>query len=78
MQEKLFGAKINSAADKGKRLSSLEGLLLQLESQRRDEELAFWKDTVELREKLFEGAVTYKDANHRYSVFADVEAEYGR
>ena len=77
-QGKLFGAKINSAADKGKRLSTLEGLLLQLESQRRDEELAFWKDTVELREKLFEGATTYKDANHRYSVFADVEADYGR
>jgi len=78
VQEKLFGAKINSAADKGKRLSSLEALLLQLESQRRDEELAFWKDTVELREKLFEGATTYKDANHRYSIFSDVEDKYGR
>ena len=78
VQEKLFGAKINNTADKGKRLSSLEGLLLQLESQRRDEELKFWADTVELREKLFEGASTYKDANHRHSVFSDVEEKYDR
>jgi len=78
VQEKLFGVKINNSSDKAKRLSNLEGQLLQLESQRRDEELAFWKDTVELREKLFEGAATYKDANHRYSVFADVEADDGR
>ena len=78
VQEKLFGVKINNTADKGKRLSSLEGLLLQLESQRRDEELKFWADTVELREKLFEGATTYKDASHRYSIFSDVEEKYGR
>jgi len=78
VQEKLFGVKINNFPDRAKRLSNLEGQLLQLESQRRDEELAFWKDTVELREKLFEGATTYKDANHRYSVFADVEADHGR
>ena len=78
IQENLFGVKINNTPDKAKRLSNLEGQLLQLESQRRDEELAFWKDTVELREKIFEGAATYKDANHRYSVFADVEADYGR
>jgi hypothetical protein len=77
VQEKLFGVKINNFPDRARRLSNLEGQLLQLESQRRDEELTFWKDTVELREKLFEGAATYKDANHRYSVFADVEADYG-
>jgi hypothetical protein len=78
IQEKKFGVEINHTPDNSKRLSNLEGQLLQLEQQRRDEELAFWKDTVELREKLFEGAATYKDANHRYSVFADVEADYDR
>lgn len=78
VQERLFGAKINALPDKARRLSNLEGQLLQLEQQRRDEELAFWKDTVELREKLFESAATYKAANHRYSIFSDVEAEYGR
>ena len=78
VQERKFGVEINNTPDKGKRLTGLEGQLLQLESQRRDEELAFWKDTVELREKLFEGAATYKDASHRYSIFSDVEEGYGR
>jgi len=77
VQETKFGVEINNFPDRARRLSNLENQLLQLESQRREEEIAFWKDTVELREKLFEGAATYKDANHRYSVFADVEAKYG-
>lgn len=78
IQEKLFGVKINCSPDKAKRQSGLESQLLQLEQQRRDEELAFWKDTVELREKLFESASTYKAAKHRYSVFSQVEGQYGR
>jgi hypothetical protein len=78
IQERKFGVEINNTPDRGKRLSNLEGQLLQLESQRRDEELAFWKDTVELRQKLFESAAQYKAANHRYSVFSDVEAKYDR
>ena len=77
IQEKLFGVEINHFPDRAKRQSGLESQLLQLEQQRRDEELAFWKDTVELRQNLFEGAASYKDAKHRYSVFSDVEAGYG-
>jgi len=78
IQEKLFGVKINFFPDRAKRLSNLEGQLLNLEQQRRDEELAFWKDTVELRQGLFESAASYKDAKHRYSIFSDVEAQYER
>jgi hypothetical protein len=78
IQEKLFGVQINYFPDRAKRLSNLEGQLLNLEQQRRDEELAFWKDTVELRQGLFESAAAYKDAKHRYSVFSDVEAQYER
>ncbi|MFC1675938.1 hypothetical protein ACFL3G_02605 [Planctomycetota bacterium] len=78
IQESLFGVKINNFPDQARRQSNLEGQLLQLESQRREEELTFWKDTVELREKLFEGAGQYKAARDRCSVFYDVEAEYGR
>ena len=77
-QEKLFGVKINNSSDKSKRLTSLEGQLAQLEKERREEDLAFWKDTVELREKLFEGAGNYKDAKHRSRIFSDVEADYDR
>ena len=77
-QEKLFCVWINNFPDKARRQSNLESQLLQFEQQRRDEELAFWKDTVELRQGLFESAAAYKDAKHRYSVFSDVEAEYDR
>jgi hypothetical protein len=76
IQEKLFGIQINNFPDRAKRLSNLEGQLLQLEGQRRDEEIAFWKDTVELRAKLFEHAVAYKDAKQRFSILSDVEGKY--
>ena len=78
IQEKLFGVEINHFPDKARRQSNLESQLLQLEQQRRDEELAFWKDTVELRQGLFESSAAYKNAMHRYLVFSDVEAQYGR
>ena len=77
-QEKLFGVKINNSPDKSKRLGNLEAQLAQLEKERRDEELAFWKDTAEVREKLFESAGNYKDAKHRSQIFSDVEVSYGR
>ena len=73
IQEQLFGVKINNSPDKARRQSNLESQLLQLEQQRRDEELAFWKDTVELRQGVFESAAAFKDAKHRYSVFSGVE-----
>ena len=76
IQEKKFGVEINHTPDNAKRLSNLESQLLQLEQQRRDEELTFWKDTSELREKLFEKASVYRAASQRYSVFSDVEGKY--
>jgi hypothetical protein len=74
IQEKKFGAELNRDA---KRLSNLEGQLLQLEKEQRDEKLAFWKDTTELREKMFEKASSYRAARQRYSVFSSVEGQYG-
>jgi len=76
IQEKKFGVEINNFPDRGKRLSNLESQLLQLEQQRREEELAFWKDTAELREKLFEKAAAYRAINQRYSIFSGVKANY--
>ena len=75
-QEKLFGAQINHTPDRAKRLSNLEGQLAQLEKERRDEELGFWKDTVELRQQLFENAGEYTAAKQRDLIFADVETGY--
>ena len=78
VQEKMYGVVINHFPDRSKRMGALETQLLQLEQQKREEELAFWKDTVELREKLFAGAATYSGARQRYSLFADVEDADGR
>lgn len=76
-QEKLFGVNINNFPDKAKRQSNLESQLLQLEQQKRDEELAFWKDTVDLRRELFDTAALYRVVKHRYSIFSDVEGKHG-
>lgn len=78
IQEKKFGVEITPNPLNAKRLSTLEGQLLQLEQQRRDEELSFWKDSAELREKMFEKAGLYRAAKQRYSVFSEVEDSYGR
>ncbi len=78
IQEKKFGVEINMIPENAKRLSNLESQLLQLEQQRRDEELSFWKDSAELREKMFEKAGLYRAAKQRYSVFSDVEDKYVR
>lgn len=78
IQGKLYGVIINRSPDGGKRMGTLESELLQLEQQRREEELAFWKDTMELREKMFESASLYQGTRQRFSLFADVEAKYGR
>jgi hypothetical protein len=77
-QSKKFCVEINRTPENVKRLSTLEGQLLQLEQQRRDEELSFWKDSAELREKMFEKAGLYRAAKQRYSVFSDVEDKYDR
>jgi len=77
VQGNLYGAVINHNPDRAKRMSSLETQLLQLESSKREEELAFWKDTAELREKLFEFAGSYRAAMQRYNLFATMEGRYG-
>ena len=77
-QEKMFGAQINHTSDRNKRISSLEGQLAQLEKERRDEELDFWKDTVDIRQQLFENGWQYRDSLQRTQVFSDVEAHHDR
>jgi len=78
VQERLFGVEINHFPDRNKQLRTLEGQLIQLEQQRREEELAFWKDTVELRKLLWENAHAYKDTRHRYRLLAGEEPYHGR
>lgn len=78
VQERLFGVEINHFPDRNKQLRTLEGQLMQLEQQRREEELAFWKDTVELREELFESAGEYRNTRQRYSIFSRLEENDAR
>jgi hypothetical protein len=78
IQTDLYSVVINKSPDKAKRQSNLESQLLQLENSKREEELAFWKDSADLREKLFETAGLYKNAKNRYSIFSGMEEEYDR
>jgi len=73
IQQELFCVRINKASDSAKRLSNLESQLLQLEGNRREEALAFWKDAAELRDKLFERATSYRAARDRYDILTGVE-----
>ena len=52
----------------------LEKLIIDLEKQRHDEEISFWKDSAEVRQQLFEGAATYSAAQRRKDMLSGVEA----
>lgn len=77
----LFGAQLHSDLDNHKREMNLQTTLLRLDAERRKEELAFWKDTSELRDKLFEEATEYQAVRHRTSLLGNAEPggiPYGR
>ena len=76
-QEALFGAKLQAALDGGRRQGNIEKIIIQLEQNKRQEELIFWKDTAELREKLFEAAAGHSDTRHRASLLAGLEDQDG-
>ena len=76
-QEYLFVWKINNRLDPGRRLSNLEGMLVQLESERRREELAFLADTFELRKAVAEKAHEYASMRDRLSILDSLGGKYG-
>jgi len=76
-QERLFGAQLHGKADGYKNAIRLEQTLSQLEEQKRREELQFWKDTMEIREKVFEQAVEYQALRHRMNLFQGLEPVVG-
>jgi hypothetical protein len=81
IQERLFGAQLHWKLDGGRRATNLEKILVELDKDKRQEELALWKDTAELRTKMFELAGEYGALQHRLSLLEDVEyeedADYG-
>jgi len=74
-QEYLFLARLQGQAD-SRHLSNLERLLVQLESDKRKEELAFWKDSTDLRNALFEEAQEYATARDRASILQPFGGTY--
>jgi len=74
-QEKLSILKMHFPVDGGRTQQNLERLLLDLEKQRRDEELNFWKDSTEIRQKLFDGAIAYSATKRRQEQLSGLEGE---
>jgi hypothetical protein len=73
VQELLSGERLHSDRAYGRRATNLERTLIQLDKEKWDEELGFWKDTVELRDRLFEHAQEYQALRHRTALM-DVDA----
>jgi len=76
-QEKLSIVKMNFPVDGGKTQQTLEKIILDLEKQRHEEELGFWKDSTEVRQQLFEDAATYSATRHRKDLLCGVEDGHG-
>jgi hypothetical protein len=74
-QEKLSILKMHFPVDGGRSQQNLEKLVIQLEEQHRKEELDFWKDTTEVREKLFEQANVYSATKRRKDMLYGMEDE---
>lgn len=74
LQEQLFGAQLHSSLDNHKRELTVQSSLMQLDSERRKEELAFWKDSSDIRESLFDAAKEYQASRHRASFLEGLES----
>jgi len=73
--EKLSILKMHFALDGGRSQQNLEKLVIELEKQRHEEEINFWKDSTEVREKLFENVFAYGAIQRRQNMLSSVEAE---
>lgn len=73
-QDRLSVLKMQFPLDGGRPQQHLEKLVIELEKERHEEETDFWKDSVEIRQQLFENAATYGAAKRREDVLSGVEA----
>jgi hypothetical protein len=64
-QEALSIARILKLPDNHRRETNLEKVLMDLEKNKRDEELSLWKDTLELRTKAMEESSQYEAIRQR-------------
>ena len=72
---KLSILKMHFPVDGGRTQQNFERLIIQLEQERRTEKLDFWKDTAEIRQKLFEDAGAYSAIKRRKNMLYGVEGE---
>lgn len=72
-QDRLSVLRMHFPLDGGRAQQHLERLLLELEKQRRTEELSFWKDSMEIRQQLFENAAAYGATRRRQDMLYGVE-----
>ena len=72
-QEKLSILRMHFPIDGGRSQQNLEKLIIELEKQRHDEEINFWKDSTEVRQKLFDGAIAYSTTKRRKDMLYGVE-----
>jgi hypothetical protein len=71
--ERLSILKMHFPLDGGRTQQNLEKTVLQLEQERRTEEINFWKDSAEIRGKLFEDAGIYSATKRRENMLIGVE-----
>ena len=74
--DRLSVVKMHFPVDGGRPQQQLEKFVIELERQRHDEEIAFWKDSADIRQQLFENAATYAAAKHRKDMLYGVEADH--
>jgi hypothetical protein len=55
----------------------LEKIVCQLEKDKRNEEIAFWKDMTDIRKEMFQQALEYKSTSTRASLLESLEGDYG-
>jgi len=75
VQEELSIARMLSAGELTRQRIDLEKLLVNIESQERDEDIAFWKDTLKLRQEMFSGVQEYQAAGHRAQLLKGIEVQ---
>jgi len=68
-------ARLLSPVETDREAMNLEKLIVALEKDRRKEELDFWKDSKDLREGLFEGAMEYGATARRARMLSGLEEE---
>lgn len=77
LQEELCVARMMAGNLLDRNQVTLERLIAQLEDQKRDEELAFWKDRADVRKEMLKTALDYEEVRRRAILLSGMEVEYG-